>query len=118
VTRFFTHTDETDQQLHTLVETALGLMAGVLRPLGGALTRLPAGQAYPGRTAGPAFEMYYHLASARSRLCATARPRPSPRRPTRPRRFPRSWPSTCLRSCGPPETRPGRSRCRPTNQLP
>ena len=61
LTRFFTHTDETDQQLHTLVDTALGLMAGVLRPLGGALTRLPAGQAFPGRTAGPAFEMYYQM---------------------------------------------------------
>ena len=57
--RFFTHTDESDEQLNTLVGAAFGLMAGVLRPLGRALTRLPAGPEHPGRTVGPAFEMYY-----------------------------------------------------------
>jgi hypothetical protein len=57
--RFFTHTDETDEQLETLIGAAIGLMADVLRPLGTALTRMPAGADYPGRTAGPAFEMYY-----------------------------------------------------------
>jgi hypothetical protein len=61
LTRFFTHTDETDEQLGTLVEAAFGLMAGVLRPLGAALTRMPAGPGYPGRTAGPVFEMYYQM---------------------------------------------------------
>jgi hypothetical protein len=57
--RFFTHTDETDAQLGTLVETALSLMANVLRPLGVELTTLPVGPSHPGRTAGFAFEMYY-----------------------------------------------------------
>jgi len=57
--RFFTHTDETEVQLQTLVGAAFGLMAGVLRPLGRALPRLPAGPRHPGRTAGPTFEMYY-----------------------------------------------------------
>jgi hypothetical protein len=61
LTRFFTHTDETDEQLGTLVESAFGLMAGVLRPLGATLTRMPAGPAHPGRTAGPVFEMYYQM---------------------------------------------------------
>src|SRR6516164_9117927 len=61
LTRFFTHTDETDEQLDTLVEAAFGLMGGVMRPLGGALTRLPAGPGHPGRTAGPVFEMYYQM---------------------------------------------------------
>jgi len=61
LTRFFTHTDETDDQLGTLVEAAFGLMAGVLRPLGAALTRMPAGPGHPGRTAGPVFEMYYQM---------------------------------------------------------
>jgi Ferritin-like len=61
LTRFFTHTDETDEQLGTLVEAAFGLMTGVLRPLGAALTRLPAGPGHPGRTAGPVFEMYYQM---------------------------------------------------------
>jgi len=61
LTRFFTHTDETDEQLGTLVESAFGLMAGVMRPLGAALTRMPAGPGHPGRTAGPVFEMYYQM---------------------------------------------------------
>ena len=61
LTRFFTHTDETDEQLGALAEGAFGLMGGVLGPLGRALTRLPAGGAHPGRTAGPTFEMYYQM---------------------------------------------------------
>jgi hypothetical protein len=61
LTRFFTHTDETDEQLGTLVEAAFGLMTGVMRPLGRALTRMPAGPGHPGRTAGPVFEMYYQM---------------------------------------------------------
>jgi hypothetical protein len=59
--RFFTHTDETDEQLRTLVDTAFGLMTGVLRPLGRTLPRLPAGPSHLGRTAGPTFEMYYQF---------------------------------------------------------
>jgi hypothetical protein len=61
LTRYFTHTDETPEQLATLVSTALGLMAGVLRPLGNALTTLPVGPEHPGRTAGPTFQMYYQM---------------------------------------------------------
>ena len=61
LTRFFTHTDETDEQLSVLIEAAFGLMGGVMRPLATALTRLPAGPEHPGRTAGPAFEMYYQM---------------------------------------------------------
>ena len=34
-------------------------MSGVLAPLGDALTQLPAGPDHPGRTVGPAFEMFY-----------------------------------------------------------
>jgi hypothetical protein len=59
--RFFTHTDETDEQLDTLVDAAFGLMGGVLGPLGRTLPRLPAGPEHPGRTAGPTFEMYYQF---------------------------------------------------------
>ena len=59
--RFFTHTDETGEQLEILVGAAFGLMAGVLRPLGRTLPRLPAGPDHPGRTAGPTFEMYYQF---------------------------------------------------------
>jgi hypothetical protein len=38
-TRFFTHADETDEQLVVLAEAALGLMSVALAPLGWALTR-------------------------------------------------------------------------------
>jgi len=61
LTRFFTHTDETDEQLDALVHAALGIMAGVLKPLGTALTQLPMGPGDPGRTAGAAFQMYYQM---------------------------------------------------------
>jgi hypothetical protein len=61
LTRFFTHTDETDEQLDTLVHAAIGTMIGVLRPLGTALTRLPFGPESPDHTAGPAFAMYYQM---------------------------------------------------------
>jgi hypothetical protein len=57
--RFFTHTDETDEQLGVLIGGAIGMMAGVLRPLASALTQLPVGAAHPGRTVGFTFEMYY-----------------------------------------------------------
>ena len=50
-----------EEQLDTLVQAAFDLMAGVLRPLGTALTLLPAGPGHPRRTAGPAFEMYYQM---------------------------------------------------------
>jgi hypothetical protein len=41
-------------------------MAGVLKPLGTALTRLPMGPGNPGRTAGAAFQMYYQMGNLRT----------------------------------------------------
>jgi hypothetical protein len=61
LTRFFTHTDETDEQLDALVQAAFGIMGGVLKPLGTALTRLPMGPGNRGRAAGAAFQMYYQM---------------------------------------------------------
>jgi hypothetical protein len=61
LTRFFTHTDETDEQLATLTDGAIGLMADVVRPLGTALTKLRVGSEHEGKTAGFAFEMYYRM---------------------------------------------------------
>jgi hypothetical protein len=61
LTRFFTHTDETDEQLETLVGSAFGLMTGMLRPLGSSLTEMPVGDEHPGCTTGPCFEMYYPM---------------------------------------------------------
>jgi hypothetical protein len=55
--RCFVHGDETDEEVRTLVGTAVRLMAGVLRPLGSVLTSLPLGPDHPGELAGPAFYM-------------------------------------------------------------
>lgn len=57
--RFFAHTDETDAQLRALADVTVGLMARVIKPLGDLITTLPAGPQYPGRTAGPSFELFY-----------------------------------------------------------
>jgi hypothetical protein len=59
LSRFFTHTDETEEQLELLVGSAIELMADVVRPLGQALTKLPVGPPNEGRNAGFAFEMHY-----------------------------------------------------------
>jgi hypothetical protein len=59
LSRFFTHTDETDEQLELLISAAFDLMGDIIRPLGQALTQLPVGSAADGRNAGFAFEMHY-----------------------------------------------------------
>jgi hypothetical protein len=59
LTRFFTHTDETDEQLELLISAAFDLMGNIIRPLGHALTKLPVGSADDRRNAGFAFEMHY-----------------------------------------------------------
>jgi hypothetical protein len=61
LTRFFTHTEETEQQLDVLVNSAIDTMARVLRPLATTLTTLPIGPEHPGRTAGFTFEMFYTM---------------------------------------------------------
>jgi hypothetical protein len=57
--RYFAHTEETDAELAVLAEVTLALMFRVIKPLGDLLTTLPAGPQYPGRTAGPSFELFY-----------------------------------------------------------
>ena len=59
MTRFFTHTDETDEQLELLIGAAFDVMGDIIRPLGLALTQLPTDSAADGRNAGLAFEMHY-----------------------------------------------------------
>ncbi len=55
----FWHAEETDKQLQTLADVAVGLMVGVLKPIGETLTTLPVGVEHPGMTAGPSFEVFY-----------------------------------------------------------
>jgi CDGSH-type Zn-finger protein/truncated hemoglobin YjbI len=57
--RFFAHTTETDPQLKVLADASVALMVQVIKPLGSLITTLPPGPAYPGRTAGPSFELFY-----------------------------------------------------------
>jgi CDGSH-type Zn-finger protein/truncated hemoglobin YjbI len=57
--RYFAHTEETDAQLATLADLTLGLMLRVVKPLGELITTMPAGPDYPGKTAGPSFELFY-----------------------------------------------------------
>ena len=57
--RYFAHTEETDAQLETLADATITLMLRVLKPLGDLITTLPVGPEYPGRTAGPSFELFY-----------------------------------------------------------
>ena len=57
--RFFAHTEETDAQLKALADATVNLMFGAIKPLGDLVTTLPAGPEYPGRTAGPSFELFY-----------------------------------------------------------
>ena len=57
--RFFTNIDETDAERGVLADVAVGLMFEIIEPLGAHLTELPAGPEYPGRTAGPSFELFY-----------------------------------------------------------
>jgi hypothetical protein len=59
LTRFFTHTDETDEQLELLISAGFDVMGDIIRPLGHALTQLPIGSTADGRNAGFAFEMHY-----------------------------------------------------------
>ena len=57
--RFFAHTEETEPQLKALADASVNLMFEVVKPLGDLVTTLPAGPEYPGRTAGPSFELFY-----------------------------------------------------------
>jgi CDGSH-type Zn-finger protein len=53
--RFFAHEGETEDQFRMLARGTLRIMASVLRPLGEALAKTPAGPEYPGKMAGPGF---------------------------------------------------------------
>ncbi len=56
--RFFAHTEEDDDELDALADTAVFSMYMIIRPLASILTRLPIGPNLPGKTAEPSFEYY------------------------------------------------------------
>jgi hypothetical protein len=59
LSRYFANSDESPDQLETLADVAVTLMFGAVKPLGGLVTQLPIGPEQPGRTAGPALELFY-----------------------------------------------------------
>ncbi|HEY4751791.1 MAG TPA: ferritin-like domain-containing protein, partial [Candidatus Limnocylindrales bacterium] len=61
LSRYFAHADESPEQLAVLAEVSVGLMYGVVKPLGTVVTTLPVGPHLPGATAGPGFELFYQV---------------------------------------------------------
>jgi hypothetical protein len=59
VCRHFAFGHETREQLGALADAAVGLMFGVIRPLGLLLATLPVGEGTPGKTAGANFQLAY-----------------------------------------------------------
>jgi len=70
--QYYAFAGETAQQRTGLRATIRHLMSGVVRPLGEVLTELPAGPSYPGRTAGPPFELFTDLRLPANRVNAWA----------------------------------------------
>jgi hypothetical protein len=61
LSRYFANTDESPTQLATLSDVAVTLMFAAVKPLGGLVTQLPIGPERPGRTVGPALELFYEV---------------------------------------------------------
>jgi hypothetical protein len=61
LSRYFAHTDETEEQLGVLADVSVGLMFAAIKPLGTVVTTLPVGWDTPGMTAGPGFELFYQV---------------------------------------------------------
>jgi hypothetical protein len=59
LSRYFAHTDESEEQLAVLADVAVNLMFVAIKPLGSLVSRLPIGPDHPGLTAGAGFELFY-----------------------------------------------------------
>jgi hypothetical protein len=57
--RYFAFGHESEEQLEALAGNAVGLMFGVIKPLGLLLATMPVGDGYPGATAGANFQLAY-----------------------------------------------------------
>ena len=56
--RYFIHGTESEDEQGILSDVAVNTMFLLIKPLGELLTRLPIGAQFPGKTAGPSFEVY------------------------------------------------------------
>jgi hypothetical protein len=61
LSRYFAHTDESEEQLGVLADVSVGLMYTAIKPLGSVVTSQPVGFDMPGVTAGPGFELFYQV---------------------------------------------------------
>lgn len=61
LSRYFTNSGESPRQLETLADVAVTLMFAAVKPLGSLVTQLAIGPGRPGRTAGPALELFYEV---------------------------------------------------------
>ena len=59
IMRYFAFGRETDEQLQVLAHASVGLMFGVIKPVGLLLARLPVGPEHPAATAGASFQLAY-----------------------------------------------------------
>jgi hypothetical protein len=57
--RFYVHQKDYPGELQALADSAVGIMQGVIEPLGVVLTSLPVGSRLPGVNAGPSFELQH-----------------------------------------------------------
>ena len=57
--RLFCRIDESQEQVAVLADVAVSMMFDSIEPLAEVLTTMPVGPEYPGRTAGPTFELFY-----------------------------------------------------------
>ena len=61
LSRYFAHTDESQEQLGVLADVSVGLMYAAVKPLGNVVTTQPIGPGLPGIAAGPGFELFYQV---------------------------------------------------------
>jgi len=59
LSRFYVHEGDRSDELRALADSAVGIMSGVIKPLGILLTVLPVGASLPGVTAGASFELQH-----------------------------------------------------------
>ena len=59
LTRYFIHGSDDEEELRILSGTAVDMMFVAIKPLGELLSVLPVGPDFPGKVAGPNFEIFH-----------------------------------------------------------